>query len=279
MILSKTAIVKIHCNTAKYYEDKGYVIPRHKDKWSDEYLITRGAEIEVLVSDLTPKSTALVLWKCCDCQKEEMRIFYHCKDKVRCNECALKMTNLAEKSRWWKGGISIKYCIDCKKRILKPRNIKTSRCSDCHKKHLEKQKKYCIDCGEKIERRASRCCKCYHIWASGSNNHMFNPNLTEQDRQEQRYFPKLGQWRDNVLNRDNCTCQCCGKKGIVHNSIVKEQLHAHHINSFKENKELRIDITNGITLCLQCHMKLHSKYGKKTSNKELTLFLMEYKNG
>lgn len=34
-------------------------------------------------------------------------------------------------------------------------------------------------------------------------------------------------------------------------------LHAHHIKSYKDFAELRYDVNNGITLCGQCHRKIH----------------------
>lgn len=53
------------------------------------------------------------------------------------------------------------------------------------------------------------------------------------------------QWRTAVYERDNYTCQCCGKHG--------GSLRAHHIHSFSSHKHLRFDINNGITLCDACH--------------------------
>lgn len=56
------------------------------------------------------------------------------------------------------------------------------------------------------------------------------------------------QWRLKVLTRDNNTCQECGSK---------EQLHVHHIREFSFFPQDRYEIHNGITLCKECHNRLH----------------------
>jgi N6-L-threonylcarbamoyladenine synthase len=60
----------------------------------------------------------------------------------------------------------------------------------------------------------------------------------------------LGQYnvRQYVFFRDNYTCQCCGKKG----KDIK--LHAHHLESRKTGGNAP---DNEITLCDDCHKKLH----------------------
>jgi len=55
------------------------------------------------------------------------------------------------------------------------------------------------------------------------------------------------EWRLMVFGRDNFTCQDCKKRGIY--------LEAHHIKSFSLFPEFRFDISNGITLCIDCHGK------------------------
>ena len=79
------------------------------------------------------------------------------------------------------------------------------------------------------------------------------------------------QWRSDVLQRDNWTCQTCGKRGC--------KLDVHHIKPFsrivKDNKiktmedaiavEELWDINNGVTLCKDCH-KLTDNYLKYTIN-------------
>jgi len=37
------------------------------------------------------------------------------------------------------------------------------------------------------------------------------------------------------------------------------KLNAHHIKAFRTNRDLRLEISNGITLCNSCHKKYHSK--------------------
>lgn len=58
-------------------------------------------------------------------------------------------------------------------------------------------------------------------------------------------------WRNAVFERDNFTCQQCGKRGVF--------LNAHHIKSFKNFPELRTELSNGITLCVHCHYEMHKK--------------------
>ena len=59
-------------------------------------------------------------------------------------------------------------------------------------------------------------------------------------------------WRKKVFERDNYTCQDCDKRGC--------ELNAHHVKSFSEYPELRLDITNGVTLCKECHQKRHTTH-------------------
>ena len=56
-------------------------------------------------------------------------------------------------------------------------------------------------------------------------------------------------WRKEVFQRDYYTCLICGEKG--------GELNAHHIKSFKDFPELRFEVDNGVTLCLECHYLKH----------------------
>ena len=80
-------------------------------------------------------------------------------------------------------------------------------------------------------------------------------------------------WRSRIFERDNWTCQTCNRRSKIGEPVFLE---AHHIKSFskivdeykittvdhaRRCKELW-DITNGVTLCRDCH-KLTDNFGNK----------------
>jgi hypothetical protein len=65
---------------------------------------------------------------------------------------------------------------------------------------------------------------------------------------------KYRAWRNSVLQRDRYLCQICGLKGGWSKELKKRViLHADHIQPFSLFADLRFDLTNGRTLCLECH--------------------------
>lgn len=77
----------------------------------------------------------------------------------------------------------------------------------------------------------------------------------ERTNQDERHSKKYKEWRTAVFERDNYTCQHCGQVG--------GELNAHHIKPFAKYKELRFELSNGITLCVPCHDKVHGKKRRK----------------
>ena len=104
---------------------------------------------------------------------------------------------------------------------------------------------------EKHRKKISKALKGYkcHLWKGGvtSKNGVIRSNI------ESRL------WREAVFARDNWTCQECGdNRG--------GNLNAHHKKSFSRYPKLRLALDNGITLCKNCHIKVHKKGGKCHGN-------------
>lgn len=79
-----------------------------------------------------------------------------------------------------------------------------------------------------------------------------------------RNSPEYAEWRLDVFKKDWFMCQCCGSN---------KNIQAHHIKSFSENKDLRLDITNGMCLCELCHHgknygSFHNLYGTHNNTPE-----------
>ena len=69
-----------------------------------------------------------------------------------------------------------------------------------------------------------------------------------------RTSKKYKEWRLKVFQRDNFTCQNCHKVG--------GKLNAHHIKHFSKDKDNRLNVDNGITLCEDCHKLVHKLEGR-----------------
>lgn len=96
---------------------------------------------------------------------------------------------------------------------------------------------------------------CHDNWRSahlvGENATNWKGGVTEKrhrDMASRRYKC----WREKVYERDNYTCRAC-------NDNTGGNLNAHHIKSYSDYPKLRYKVENGLTLCEDCHRKVHYK--------------------
>src|SRR3990167_3750748 len=157
--------------------------------------------------------------------------------------------------------------------------------------------KNCPDCNKKILEYSQRCQSCaqkerftrMEIWNKGLPNTWFNPKGLEKGWKLQNRFTKgqvpwnkgkkylqitgvnhfnwkggisginrqlrasleYEEWRIKVFERDLYTCQSCGQVGGY--------LQADHIKPFILYPDLRLELSNGQTLCIECHRLKTSK--------------------
>jgi 5-methylcytosine-specific restriction endonuclease McrA len=84
--------------------------------------------------------------------------------------------------------------------------------------------------------------KLSHLWKTGKS----------KEKSYQHYNnSEYKIWRKLVFERDNFTCQHCQKTGVY--------ITAHHIKSWNNYPKVRFVISNGLTLCEDCH-KLTDNY-------------------
>jgi hypothetical protein len=83
---------------------------------------------------------------------------------------------------------------------------------------------------------------------SGPNHWNWQGGIASENRL-MRNSTRHKDWSLAVLRRDRWRCQKCGSNG--------RDLTAHHVEPWSKNRELRFEVSNGITLCRACHCGLH----------------------
>lgn len=86
---------------------------------------------------------------------------------------------------------------------------------------------------------------------SGSSSHLWKGGITPINKQI-RQSAEYKEWHRKVFERDEWTCKECGVRSCKGKAVI---LHADHIKPFAFYPELRFDLNNGRTLCIDCHRK------------------------
>lgn len=201
-LISKTVEIVLSNQNIKWFEAKGYYIPRtekiYKNKNGGDtksYTVTQGTKIIVKVEDL--KSASRV------------------KVKVKCDYCGKE------------------YEIEWNKYIQRNHNGKI----------------YCRSCANKALNSKENCSS-------------WNPNITQEERENNRGFQEYAEFIRKVLIRDNFTCVITGK------TRKETDLEVHHLNGYNWCIEGRTDVKNAVTITKDLHKAFHEKYGYGNNTKE-----------
>ena len=121
-------------------------------------------------------------------------------------------------------------------------------CDCCAKRHFVGYATY-----SKCNRDGKYYCRncAIQLFNTKENNYLYNPNLTDKERQVRRNYPEYIDFIRRVLARDNYICQCCGKQ-------ANRDAEVHHLEAYSWCVEKRTDETNGICLCSMCHKAFHN---------------------
>ncbi len=164
-----------------------------------------------------------------------------------------------QKNSWWKLGLPSKRV---GKKHSEKTKIKISKTRIERKiKGLSREdnpmwkggKPKCKKCGKTIHYGYTFCRKCL----CGENNPAWKGGVTPE-RQRLYATKEWNSINSKVFQRDNWVCQRCGGKHSYRN-----QLHAHHIKSWADYPDNRLELSNLITICKKCHHWIHSKKNTK----------------
>lgn len=185
-----------------------------------------------------------------------------------CKACYVK---IFRKNSLKSGKYTITKCINCKKEVN--RKSRSHLCRVCWiKKNKDNYKFKCKIC-KKIISFGAKLCKFHFIKSNvifhkGKNNRNWlggKTLITRLISGLKRY--KI--WRIDCFRRDNYTCQMCNKNKTyleVHHKIPISYIivlyNLKNITSVLKCK-LLWDINWGITLCKNCHNKVHPEKGYK----------------
>lgn len=87
-----------------------------------------------------------------------------------------------------------------------------------------------------------------------------NPNWIGELNLKPQRKPSSRVWRKAVYSRDNYQCQACGAK--------HKRLQPRHLDAYHWCVERRDDVTNGVTLCIDCHKEFHKTYGSTLNTEQ-----------
>lgn len=151
--------------------------------------------------------------------------------KHTCPRCGVTVPVLVQKS-------NRQPCEKC--RVYGKRSIRA--CQRCGAEFRSTQsKKFCGPACRRAAQADRQRGDASHLWKGGKTS----------EAMVIRNSKDYAEWRSAVFAADGYSCQMCGQRG--------GKLAAHHILPFRDCPELRVEVSNGISLCWPCHRKIHMR--------------------
>lgn len=296
-----TEYIKIKvASEVKYYEKLGYYIPRYMNN-QGKLVVKRGTEILVNVKDLPLGSNVKVHVLCDRCGVNISYKIYqnYLRDNKKsgldsCDKCRRKnISNVIFK----KYGVTSTLELDWVQEKMKKNNLKKYGVElflQSSEVHAQIKKtvfdKYGVECITQVPEIKKKTRETYNkkygvdSYAqteegrkrfTGKNNPRWKGGITKESKQIRNSI-QYKEWRKAVFEKFDYTCCVCGQRG--------GRLHAHHVENFSDNPELRFNINNGAVLC-DCHHfpniigSFHNIYGVNGNTREqLEEYINDYNN-
>ncbi len=107
-----------------------------------------------------------------------------------------------------------------------------------------------------IFRGRIKSCKCLLSETSAAKvnklHEEYGNKLTEGDRERIRHSRRSKNYREWLREvKSTERCAICGSS---------QNLAAHHLESYRDNPELRFEAINGVCLCAKCHVEYHTQF-------------------
>lgn len=106
--------------------------------------------------------------------------------------------------------------------------------------------------------KTPECLRKLSATISGENHWNWQGGKTKENKRR-RNLAEYKQWRNQIFERDNYTCVFCKSRGVY--------IEADHIKPWSLFPELRLDLSNGRTLCKPCHSQTETYMGRISTYK------------
>lgn len=242
------------CNRCK--REKGNKRRRMKIEDIIKRLRVISPNIEV-VSDEYISDTSKLSCRCTQCNETFNISWHHLQRGQNCPNCTMEKYKEMKRS-------SLKEV----KEYIRKNDLPVELLSKKYTNAKQLLKFKCLKCNEIFNKRYDNlksgqlCTTCGIKKRSGTNHPLYNPFLTDEERNKSRilrYGKKYQNWCYEVHKKHKFSCKVCN----TNRNIV-----AHHLYSYSSHENIRLEVNNGVTLCQKHHIAFHKQFGYRNNTKE-----------